>query len=71
MHDHTQHASAAIESNAGGGAFQVLQRESYNYFVAPQGMGPAPYTMRVTDVHGHVVEDSGIALQVGAEVWGE
>lgn len=44
-----------------GGAFVAVPRESYNYFVDASGMGPGPYTFRVTDVHGHVLVDTGIA----------
>lgn len=52
------------------GAFVSVARESYNYFVAADGMGPGPYTFRVTDVHGESVVERGIALRVGQEVSG-
>lgn len=44
------------------GAFVTIPRLEYNYFVETSGLGPGPYSLRVTDAHGHVVEDSGIAL---------
>jgi expansin (peptidoglycan-binding protein) len=55
-----------------GGSFKTLPREMYNYFVASNpGMGPGPYTFRVTDVLGHVLTDTGIPLKVGQEVAGK
>jgi expansin (peptidoglycan-binding protein) len=44
------------------GAFVEIPRVQYNYFVQESGLGDGPYALRVTDVHGHVVEDSGIEL---------
>ena len=46
------------------GAYQSLPRESYNYFVE-SGLGVGPYDIRVTDVWGHVLEDTGIPLGDG------
>jgi expansin (peptidoglycan-binding protein) len=38
-----------------------VPRTSYNYFVQTNpGMGPGPYTFRVTDRYGNVLTDSGI-----------
>ncbi len=42
------------------GVFVTVRRRTYNYFVEPTGMGPGPYTFRVTDVYGHVLTDNGI-----------
>lgn len=39
-----------------------LQRQEYNYFTAPSGMGAGPYQFRVTDFYGHVLVDSGIKM---------
>jgi expansin (peptidoglycan-binding protein) len=44
------------------GAFVDVPRLDYNFFVRDAGMGEGPFVFRVTDVHGHVVEDSGITL---------
>jgi expansin len=41
---------------------RTIARVEYNYFVDEAGLGEGPYTLRVTDVHGHVVEDSGVML---------
>ena len=54
-----QHYRVAKFENQKDCAFIDVHRESYNYFVEPAGMGPGPYTFRVTDVYGGVVEDSG------------
>ena len=40
----------------------AVMRTDYNYFVQTNpGMGPGPYTFRVTDAYGNVLTDSGIA----------
>jgi expansin len=52
------------------GQFKAVPRENYNYFVESVGMGPGPYTFRVTDSHGNVLSDSGIVLKVNGEVAG-
>lgn len=44
------------------GAYREIPRLDYNYFVEDSGLGPGPYTLRVTDTRGQTVEDSGIAL---------
>ena len=37
-----------------------VQREQWNYFVEPNGMGPGPYTYRVTDYFGNMIVDSDV-----------
>ena len=44
------------------GAFVAVNRETYNYFVEPSGMGPGPYTFRITDVHGASLVDIAATL---------
>jgi expansin len=51
---------AKFEYLDGGGTWVAVPRVDYNYFVEPSGMGPGPYTFRVTDVNGAVIEDSGV-----------
>jgi expansin len=53
---------ASLEARDAGGAFHAIARADYNYFVADKGLGPGPYTLRVTDTRGHVLDDGGIAL---------
>ena len=50
--------------------FQNVQRADFNYFIEPSGMGPGPYTFRVTDAFGHVLVDSAISLVVDGDVSG-
>jgi expansin (peptidoglycan-binding protein) len=52
------------------GAFVDVHREDYNYFVEGSGMGPGPYTFRLTDVYGNVVTDSGVAFKEAQVVSG-
>ena len=52
------------------GAYREVPRLSYNYFVDDAGMGEGPFTLRVTDVVGNVIEDSGIPLLDNAEAPG-
>jgi expansin len=42
-----------------------LTEQSYNYFVAANGLGVGPYDLRVTDERGQVLEDASIALANG------
>jgi expansin (peptidoglycan-binding protein) len=52
---------AKLEYLNGGGQWVAVPRTSYNYFVQTNpGMGPGPYTFRVTDWYGNVLVDSGI-----------
>jgi expansin (peptidoglycan-binding protein) len=44
------------------GQYVEVSRLDYNYFVADSGMGPGPYTFRVTDVEGNVLEDMAVPL---------
>jgi expansin len=47
--------------------YQVLPRSGDNYFVATAGLGPGPYTFRVTDVYGNTITDTGVALTPGGD----
>ena len=52
---------AKLEFLQGGSQWVAVPRTSYNYFVQTNpGMGPSPYTFRVTDSYGNVLSDSGI-----------
>jgi len=56
-----RYAIAKLEAKVGS-AYRSIERADDNYFVAPRGLGPGPYALRVTDIHGHVLEDGAIAL---------
>ncbi len=61
-----RHAIARLEARGAdpGAPYREIARADYNYFVAA-GLGPGPFALRVTDVHGHVVDDAAIALGAG------
>lgn len=61
-------ASVEYRSN---GSYRSLTRASYNYWVASSGMGGGPFTLRVTDVHGHSVEQAGVPLKPGVVFQGQ
>ncbi|CAN5913671.1 hypothetical protein BH11MYX3_BH11MYX3_17120 [soil metagenome] len=56
---------ANLEAMAPGAAYKPINRVDYNYFVAASGLGPGPYSLRVTDTRGNMIEDSGIAIGDG------
>ena len=51
-------------------AWRDVPRVDYNFFVADWGMGPGPYSLRVTDVYGNVLEDTGIPRVEGGDAPG-
>lgn len=57
-------ASVQVRSESGGGWYSLV-RASYNYWVAQSGAGTGPFTVRLTDIQGHVVTVQGIALSPG------
>ncbi len=61
---------AKLEFHDGDGNFKEVPRERYNYFVFAEGMGPGPYTFRVTDIYGHTLTDSDIPFLEAGEVRG-
>lgn len=57
-------ASVQVRSESGGGWYSLV-RASYNYWVAQSGAGTGPFTVRLTDIQGHVVTVQGVALSPG------
>lgn len=51
--------------------WHALARADYNYFVAEDGMGPPPFALRVTDVHGQALTDDDIPLEIMAPIPGD
>jgi expansin (peptidoglycan-binding protein) len=51
-----------LEVRSAGGAYKAVPRENYNYFVETAGLGTGPYDLRLTDILGQVVEESGVEL---------
>jgi expansin (peptidoglycan-binding protein) len=52
------------------GEFQEVFLTAADYFVAGEGMGPGPFTFRITDVLDRQVKDGGIPLTLGEDVQG-
>jgi expansin (peptidoglycan-binding protein) len=65
-----RHRIARFEYRASNGSWRSVARKSYNYFVEPSGMGPGPYSFRVTDVHDHALIDLSVPFVEGGEVSG-
>jgi expansin (peptidoglycan-binding protein) len=63
----TRYPVASLASIDGSGAAHTITRTDDNYFVASDGLGPGPYALRVTDQRGHVLDDTGIALDPGSD----
>ncbi|HLF13686.1 MAG TPA: expansin EXLX1 family cellulose-binding protein [Bacteroidota bacterium] len=66
-----RHPVASLEYMTGAGTFKSVNRVDYNYFVETGGMGPGPYTFRVTDIYGHVLIDNGITHIENGSVAGQ
>ncbi|TXD86119.1 lipoprotein A-like protein [Mitsuaria sp. TWR114] len=49
VRDHAGPVASLEYRPSSGGAFTTLGREMYNYFIAPSGMGPGPYDIRITE----------------------
>lgn len=52
---------ARLEVRDAAGAYRAIARGDDNYFVG-HGLGAGPYALRVTDRHGHALDDAAIAL---------
>jgi expansin (peptidoglycan-binding protein) len=55
---------------AADSTFVEIPRTDYNYFVETNGLGPGPYTFRVTDCFGQTLIDSGIVHVEDGDVSG-
>ena len=69
---------AKLEVIDTNGQFVEMTRMSYNYFILNgnndsdrHGLGPGPYTFRVTDSYGNILTDSGIALNPDGDSTGK
>lgn len=59
-----------LEYLSTAGTFIEIPRESYNYFIKSDGLGPKPFTLRATDIYGHAVIDSGLVVKDSGDVAG-
>ena len=61
-----------VEYKNASGNYVALERQEYNYFTAPSGMGKGPFTFRITDIYGHQIVETGIAMNsTGTPVAGQ
>ena len=63
-----RHPVEKVEMLSAEGNWILLIRASYNYFIQSSGMGPGPYTIRVTDIFGQTVTDTNINFLPGGIV---
>jgi expansin (peptidoglycan-binding protein) len=62
---------AKLEYRPSSGEWVSVPRTYYNYFVQTDpGMGPGPYSFRVTDYYGNVLTDFGVPFTEGGSVNG-
>ncbi|MEV4754601.1 expansin EXLX1 family cellulose-binding protein [Micromonospora sp. NPDC049559] len=52
----------SVEAMAAGGGWRAAKREPDNYWTIASGLGPGPYSIRVTDVYGNQAVATGIRL---------
>jgi expansin len=52
----------SVEAKGPGGGFRKAARQSDNHWTIDGGIGPGPYSIRVTDVYGHQATATGIRL---------
>ncbi|MFF5228903.1 expansin EXLX1 family cellulose-binding protein [Dactylosporangium sp. NPDC000521] len=62
--DNTGNPLSAVELQSGGG-WKALSHTDYNYWIAQNGAGSGPFTVRVTDTAGRRTTLSGVTLTVG------
>lgn len=61
----TGNAIASVQLETSPGHWMKLTHVNWNAWIAQQGAGPGPFTVRVTDVQRHRVTISGVALKPG------
>jgi expansin (peptidoglycan-binding protein) len=61
----TGNALASVQVKNSSGHWMNLRHVNWNAWIAQQGAGPGPYTIRVTDKLHHQVTVRGIALKPG------
>jgi expansin (peptidoglycan-binding protein) len=56
---------STVEYQAASGTWVGLSRQEYNYWQKPDGAGPGPFTLRITDVYGHQAVVGNVQLTPG------
>ncbi len=62
----TGNAIASVQLQTAPGHWLKLTHVNWNAWIAQQGAGPGPFTVRVTDTRGHQVTIHNVALKPGA-----
>ncbi|GAA3217678.1 expansin EXLX1 family cellulose-binding protein [Dactylosporangium siamense] len=62
--DNTGNPLSAVELQSGGG-WKALSHTDYNYWIAQNGAGTGPFTIRATDTAGRRTTLTGVTLTVG------
>ncbi|MET7709282.1 expansin EXLX1 family cellulose-binding protein [Micromonospora sp. NPDC005413] len=52
----------SVEAKGPGGGFRKAARQSDNYWTVEGGLGPGPYSIRITDVYGHQATATDIRM---------
>jgi len=63
-----RHPVSNVEMLDSSNTWVPFTRTSYNYFIAPFGMGQGPFTIRTTDYFDQSITDSGITFMPGVSV---
>jgi len=63
------HPIVSMEMKRLKGKWRKMVRQPYNYFVYEKGMGAGPWSIRVTDIFGQIVQDDYVQLYPGELVW--
>ncbi|MBO6109096.1 MAG: hypothetical protein J6P16_06815 [Eubacterium sp.] len=45
----------------------AFEKEVYNYYTAPKGMGEGPFTLRLTDIYGQQIIEEGVVMNSDGE----
>ena len=61
-------ATVAYRPSGTSTPFVAVQRQMWNDFIAPSGMGPGPYDLKITDVFGKVIKAKNISLVTSTEI---
>lgn len=59
-----------LEARGRKGDWVQVPRSDWGYFVAERGLGPGPYTLRITDSRGAQIVESGVPLRPGRVIPG-
>jgi expansin (peptidoglycan-binding protein) len=68
VRNHPQPIDKVEYSSQTSGGYRELRREAYNYWIADNGFGDGPYSIRISDATGAVVEQTGLATLGGSEL---